>query len=79
MLLRLSLVVIARMLPSALVAVLLHLQHLQRFRVNLGFEAAPLGIYAAYFIATIVNLEALNLPALCSPHLTYRLACLPAI
>ncbi|MDT4870781.1 hypothetical protein FQZ97_1058720 [compost metagenome] len=58
---------------------MLHLQHLQGFRVDLGFEAASLGIHAANLIAAIVDLQVLDLPALCGGHLPHSLARLPAI
>ena len=48
------------------------LQHLQAFRVDLGFEAASLRVRAANFIAAVVDLQALDLPALPGCHLPHE-------
>jgi hypothetical protein len=51
-------------LTFALVVVLLELQDLERFRVDLGFESAALGIGEPNFITAVVDLQPLYLPAL---------------
>src|SRR5690606_4757890 len=55
----------------------LHLHHAQRLWVQLGLETAALGIPAADFVAAIIDLDALQLPALGGRVLPHGVARLP--
>jgi hypothetical protein len=69
----------AFVLTLALVLLWLELQDFERFRVDLGFESAALGIGEANFITTIVDLQPLYKPALGCGHLPHGVARLPAL
>ena len=58
--------------PLKRVIVLLHLHHLQGFRVELGLEVAALGVGAAKLVAAVVDLQSPDLPALTDRHLPHR-------
>jgi hypothetical protein len=58
----------------ALVVVLLELQDLERFRVDLGFESSALGIGEPNFITAVIDLQPLYLPALDCGHLPHGIA-----
>jgi len=58
----------------AVVVFLFDLQHLQGFRIDLGLEAATLVVCAAQLVATVVDLQPLDLASLTSRHLPHRFA-----
>jgi hypothetical protein len=55
-------VAVSFLVPGSPVLVLLHLQDLQGFRIDLGFEGLPLGIRAENLVAAIIDLQPLDLP-----------------
>src|SRR3569623_3269271 len=75
--LRRGMLTVAR--SGTLAVPLLHLQYLQGFRIDLGLEDAALGVRAANFVAAVVDLQPLELPALSGCHLPHGLARVPAI
>ncbi len=72
-------ITVAAACPGTLAVVLFHLHYLQGFRVDPGIEGASLGISAANFIATVIDLQPLDLPALCGCPIPQSLARLPTI
>src|SRR5690606_38325969 len=60
-------------------AAILDLQHFQRRGVELGLEGAAFGVLAADFIAAVVDLDALQVPAFLAGHLGDGLAGLPTL
>ena len=64
-------------ITSAAMPTPLHLQHAQGFGVKPGLEGAALGVLATDFVAAVVDLQALHLPALAGRVLQHRFAWLP--
>src|SRR5690606_7993188 len=60
-------------------AAILDLQHFQRRGVELGLEGAAFGVLAADFIAAVVDLDALQVPAFLAGHRGDGLAGLPTL